>query len=126
MSSLEVVYSTFIYDSQCHTGFYQVVVLGMDADNFTSEVCTDNDYCFNISRYNWYDERMLAPPGSNKRSDCRCVEGFHNKANNTQCLDCEKDHFCVNSSQFACAADKMMQGLTSRVQHLSFRLDDTL
>ena len=53
-----------------------------------------------------------ALPGSDTPSDCRCVDGFHNNTNHTECLECKRDHFCVNGSQFVCNADRWTQGLT--------------
>ena len=76
--------------------------LSSGADNFLCAVYTVDDYCFNNSRYNCSNERMSAVPGSDTASDCRCADGFYNNAENTECLDCEADHFCVNGTQSMC------------------------
>ena len=99
--------SDSILDCTCLHGYFRSRELqSPEADSFVCAVCTPDDYCFNNSRYNCSDERMRAEVRSDSRDDCRCVDGYYNNENNTRCLPCEVDHYCVDGVQTPCESDE--------------------
>ena len=61
--------------------------------SFECALCTPNDYCFNNSRYNCSDERMLSDAGSAYFANCTYMAGYYN--NGTRCEACHVDTYCV-------------------------------
>lgn len=94
-------------DCQCQAGFYR---LG-DETSFECPVCTVNDYCFNNSRFNCSDPRMVSDAGSDAHADCVCIAGFYN--NHTRCQQCPAQHFCPGDKTFnPCPANEWTNDLT--------------
>ena len=94
----------------CEQGFYKQPL--QNASLFTCEVCTPNDYCFNNSRLNCSDPRMLSDVGSKSSEDCICMEGFYNEGET--CLPCAVDHYCVNGIQEECPEHFWTNNLTTQ------------
>ena len=96
-----MTHSSHRLDCQCHSGYYR---LGSDTA-FQCPICTENDYCFNNSRYNCSDTRMVSEIGSDAHFDCVCVPGLYN--NGSVCETCPAQHFCPGDKFFyACAQNE--------------------
>lgn len=100
--------STARVDCHCFAGFYRNPT--SDLTGFNCSLCTPNDWCFNNSRYNCSDVRMLADAGSSSFDNCTCMDGFYN--NGTRCEECQVNHYCVDGLQLACAESEWTNGLT--------------
>ena len=80
-------------DCQCFPGYYRDGEQATFETAFECALCTPNDYCFNNSRYNCSDERMLSDVGSAYFANCTCMVGFYN--NDTRCEACPVDTYCI-------------------------------
>ena len=90
----------------CHRGYYRSPE--RDELNFHCAVCTPNDFCFNNSRFDCPDARMVAANGSGYFANCTCIDGFFNDG--TTCTDCPADHFCRDGVSTACPASEWTAG----------------
>jgi hypothetical protein len=96
-------------DCQCFPGYYRAGDQATFDTAFTCALCTPNDYCFNNSRYNCSDERMLSEAGSANFANCTCMAGYYN--NGTRCEACHVDTYCVGDGvPRACPAHEWTSG----------------
>ena len=75
-----------------------------DLLNFTCHLCTENDFCFNNSRFDCPDDLMRLPVGQYSPENCTCISPYYN--NETKCEICKVDHFCLNGQQFECVQNE--------------------
>lgn len=64
--------------------------------NFSCTLCTENDFCFNNSRFDCPDDLMRLPVGQYSEENCTCISPYYN--NGSKCEICKVDHFCVDGS----------------------------
>lgn len=101
--------STHRLDCQCFPGYFRTGESDTFDTTFECTLCTPNDYCFNNSRYNCSDERMLSDAGSAYFANCTCMAGFYN--NGTRCDACHVDTYCVGDGlPRACPAHEWTSG----------------
>lgn len=95
-------------DCHCFPGYYRTGEQDTFEVAFECTLCTPNDYCFNNTRFNCTDERMLSDVGSAYFSNCTCMSGFYN--NDTRCEPCGVDSYCVDGRAFECPAHEWTSG----------------
>lgn len=83
-------------DCNCFRGYYR----SGSTEAFECPICTANDFCFNNTRYNCSDDRMLSDEGSKYFANCTCMSGYYN--NESKCEQCPVDTFCLDGVQQAC------------------------
>jgi len=98
--------SESVADCICRDGYYRSVTL----DVVVGELCTVNDFCFDKDRIDCHDDLMTSPHGSSVASNCTCVPGYYNNEDDTECLPCGIDTYCVDGVQNICGVDEWTQG----------------
>ena len=66
------------------------------ASHLTCTICEPGTFCFEDSS-TLCSEHSNSSVGSATVTDCVCVVGYHDVAN--ECLPCPTDHFCVEGSE---------------------------
>ena len=93
-------------DCQCYRQYYREPADSYEA--FECNLCTPNDYCYNNTRFNCSDERMLSDVGSGYFANCTCMDGYYN--NGTECAECSSGSFCVDGVQRPCPEHEWTNG----------------
>lgn len=94
---------THVLDCNCLHGFYRT---DQTETNFTCTLCSVNDYCYNNSAYNCSDSRQVSSAGSSSLTQCLCIDGWYNSADDKVCYECPIDSYCNAGNRNLCDADR--------------------
>ena len=98
--------SDLVADCLCRDRYYWNVT----QDAVICELCTVNDYCFNNDHINCQDDLMTSPHSSSAASNCACTPGYYNNEDDTECLVCGTNTYCLDGVQSLCGGDEWTQG----------------